>query len=172
MNFKTMDDARVTLSITHSRTLSSGQQTKDTQGKNDNSLLESPNDLLRIKSSSQVTACSNDVSKFSISEGNNSPNFNQGRPAHRMRPNSAKLDELDNRNRAGSFVSSNRSIQAKYNDRIPCKLIFKNKKLQEFAEKNLKTSKVMALKDLSVDEFIFEILHSMKVPPFKPNTRT
>ena len=30
----------------------------------------------------------------------------------------------------------------------------------------------MALKDLSVDEFVFEILHSMKVPPFKPNTRT
>ena len=30
----------------------------------------------------------------------------------------------------------------------------------------------MALKDLTVDEFIFEIFSSMKVPPFKPNTRT
>lgn len=30
----------------------------------------------------------------------------------------------------------------------------------------------MALPDLTVNEFLFEILNSMKVPSFKPNTRT
>ena len=110
MNFKTMDDARKSLQLSHSRTLSSGRSKQGPQGKIDNSLLDSPNDLLRVKSSSQVTACSNDVSKFSMSEGNYPPNFNQGRQAQRMRPNSAKLDELVDHNRAGSFVSSNRSV--------------------------------------------------------------
>lgn len=30
----------------------------------------------------------------------------------------------------------------------------------------------MARKDLTVDEFTFEILFAMNVPPFKPNIRT
>ena len=52
------------------------------------------------------------------------------------------------------------------------RLVLKNKKLKEIAEQNLKSSKVMALRDITVDRFIFEILKSMNVPPFKPSTRT
>ena len=43
--------------------------------------------------------------------------------------------------------------------------------MRKIAEQNLKTHTVMALRELTVQEFVGEVLDALKVPPLKSNTK-
>ena len=66
--------------------------------------------------------------------------------------------------RIGSFVSSNHSVEdkSKYADRVPVRLVFKHRVLEALAEANLTSRVVMALKSLTVDEFLEKVLDAMQ----------
>jgi hypothetical protein len=61
-----------------------------------------------------------------------------------------------------TFVDSSDAHTPKYQERVPIKLVFCGKKLQELAHKHLKTHLVMALKGLSVSDFLAEVFLAMK----------
>ena len=93
----------------HSRALSNNvRQVSESNRFSAASLIDSPDDKLGIKSSSQVTAETNTASKFSVSEGTSSPQFASD-PNLDLRPGSSQSDAQDKGTLAASFVSSNQS---------------------------------------------------------------
>lgn len=80
-----------------------------------------------------------------------------------QRPASANFATQQQRvRRIGSFVSSNNSIdKTRYPDRVPVRLFFKHEKLENIAQQNLKSRTVMAMSNLTVNEFKIEVLNAM-----------
>lgn len=78
------------------------------------------------------------------------------------------------RSSASSRNSSQNSRGAngdQYVNWIPIYLVFLNKKLDELAKANLSKPIIKVHPDLTVNGFAYEVLHSIKTPPFKPETR-
>lgn len=83
----------------------------------------------------------------------------------KQRPTSASFatQQQSVRRTASSFVHKSKPLDKSiYKDRMPVRLMFKHPKLEAYAERNLKSRVVMALKSLTVKEFISEVLGAMK----------
>ena len=58
---------------------------------------------------------------------------------------------------------SQKPIKRHYSDRVPIRLVFKNEKMAKLAGQRLKTHLVVALKHLTVSEFLAEVLEAMNI---------
>jgi hypothetical protein len=65
--------------------------------------------------------------------------------------------------RAGSWVTTQSAEKQEYQERVPVRLLFKNELLKERGQTHLKSHLIMALKYLTVNQFVAEVCQAMEV---------